>query len=390
LEVGDKAQERSPLAVALDVWGVSSSQPRGLVNLKRQYARACAVLAKAGDLSICYAGADSDRQWLIEEGLLEHGSGFRRFRIPGRLQRVLAQVPRFPLSQLLANSLLYHSFGTYGFDGRHIQVVGTLVDFVPMRVPQFVPQAFTLEQVRWCEWAAERPDSKWIAISEQVKRDALELGRLREAQVEVVKLCAEDDMFARPAEEAVAATLDELDIRQPYMLCVNTLNPRKNHGRLLDAWQRGRFADQGWMLVLVGHPAGNMLAERLASGKFRGVKWLGYVPRDPLVRLYYGCEAFAYPSLHEGFGIPVAEAIVAGKAVLTSSGSAMADIAGDGARYVDPWDTTDIFHGLSEIVGSASLRDRLGAHNAAQRDHFSLDRLSGDLLQAYRRMSCWI
>jgi glycosyltransferase involved in cell wall biosynthesis len=387
LASSDKAREGSPLPVALDVWGVGSPQPRGVVNLKRQYARACAVLARAGELMICYAGAESDRHWLIDEGLLGCGCRFRRFRVPGRLQRVLAQVRLFPLSRLLADSHVYHSFSTYAFNGRHIQVVGTLVDFVPMRIPQFVPQAFTLEQARWCEWAAERPDSRWIAISEQVKRDALELGRLRETQVEVVKLCAEDDMFSRPTEEAVVSTLDDLGICRPYILCVNTLNPRKNHGRLLDAWQQGRFADQGWMLVLVGHPAGNALAERLVAGEFQGVKWLGYVPRDPLVHVYYGCEVFAYPSLYEGFGIPVAEALVAGKAVLTSSGSAMADIVGKGAKCVDPWDTTDILHGLSEIVGSASLRGRLAAYNAAQRDNFSLDRLAGDLLQAYRRMS---
>jgi glycosyltransferase involved in cell wall biosynthesis len=385
----DKARDYSPLPVALDVWGVSSAQPRGVVNLKRQFARACAVLAKAGDLKICYAGADSDRHWLIEEGLLGQDSKFRRFRIPGRLQRVMAQVPPFSWSWLLGNPRLYHSFGTYGFDGRHTQVIGTLVDFVPMRVPEFVPPAFTLEQERWCEWAERHPDSKWIAISEQVKRDALELGQLREAQVEVVRLCAEDDMFCSPVEEAVASTLDEVGIRQPYILCVNTLNPRKNHVRLLDAWQQGGFEGQGWMLVLVGHPAGNVLAERLASGEFRGVKWLGYVPRDRLVHLYYGCEAFAYPSMYEGFGIPVAEAIVAGKAILTSSGSAMADIVGEGARYVDPWDTTEILRGLSEIVSSRSLRERLGAHNAAQREDFSLDRLSGDLLRAYRRVSRW-
>jgi glycosyltransferase involved in cell wall biosynthesis len=258
-----------------------------------------------------------------------------------------------------------------------------------MRVPQFVPPAFTLAQKRWCAWAERHPDSRWIAISEQVKRDALELGRLRADQVEVVKLCAGDDMFSRPGEDAVASTLGDLGIRPPYVLCVNTLNPRKNHGRLLDAWQRARLQDQGWMLVLVGHPAGNALAERLASGDFCGVTWLGYVPRDQLVHLYYGCEVFAYPSLYEGFGIPVAEAVVAGKAVLTSSGSAMADIAGAGAVYVDPWDTTDILHGLAKIAGSASVRARLGAHNAGQRDSFTLDRLAADLLRAYRRVSSW-
>lgn len=379
------SQPERPLRVTLDVWDVGSPKPRGVVNLKRQFSRACALLAQSGDLHVCYAGGGADRDWLLDEGLLGYGT-FHRFRIPGRLQRIAAQIKFLPLSKLLGQPDLYHYFGLYPFSSGRMRVVGTLLDFVPMRVPQFVPLDFTLDQVRWCRWAASHPDARWIAISEQTKRDALALARLREDQVSVVNLCADDDMFSQPAVQEVASTLESIGVHQPYLLCVNTLNFRKNHIRLLEAWEQGDFARQGWTLVLVGRAAGHPIANKLRSGGFDGVTWLGYLPRQQLVHLYYGCEAFVYPSLYEGFGIPVAEAIVAGKAVLTSHRSAMADIAGEGAICIDPWDTISLMRGLSELINNPSLRMKLVEYNTAQRQKFSSKRMAESLLEAYRHI----
>jgi glycosyltransferase involved in cell wall biosynthesis len=114
---------------------------------------------------------------------------------------------------------------------------------------------------------------------------------------------------------------------------------------------------------------------------------MGYVPRPELVHLYYGCEAVVYPSLYEGFGIPVAEAIVAGKAVLTSHRSPMADTAGSGAICIDPWDTNSIASGLADLICDAALRQELANYNWGQRQRFSIERLAEDLFAAYQAIA---
>jgi glycosyltransferase involved in cell wall biosynthesis len=371
-----KPQPQRPLTVALDVWAAGRPNPTGLVTLRRQYARACALLARRNQVRICYAGAEADRTWLVREGLLDCGT-FRRFRIPGRLQRQAARMSFLPVSWLFGQPEIYHSFTPYPFISSHTQVVGTLIDFVPMRLPESVPLSSTLNQVRWCQWATGQPDARWIAA----------LARLRSDQVQVVELCAGNDMFLQPSISELTLTLKTMGIRQPYLLCVNSLGLRKNHIRLLRAWEQGAFANQGWTLVLVGNGGVNPLSEKLSSGALKGVIWMGYVPAPELVHLYYGCEAVVYPSLYEGFGIPVAEAIVAGKAVLTSHRSPMADIAGQGAISIDPWDTASLARGLAELVCDRSLRQELADYNWGQRQRFSIERLAEDLFAAYQAIA---
>jgi glycosyltransferase involved in cell wall biosynthesis len=374
-----------PMNITLDVWGAGSNAPRGVVQQKRQYAKACTQLVQRGDIRLHYAGSDPDHEWLLKEGLLDYGV-FHRFRVPGRLQQMAADLKIEPLNLLLGNPDIFHSFTLYPFQRGRMRVVGTLIDFVPMRVPEFVPLEMLKQQVIWCQWASKHPSAAWITSSEQIKQDAMALARLQSEQVVIAKFCADDDVFLVPTDQDVNKTLGSLGINRPYLLCVNTFNPRKNHGRLLEAWEKGQFSKQGWSLVLVGHPAGNPLTDRLRSGEYSGASWLGYLPRHQIIHLYYGCDAFVYPSLYEGFGTPVAEAVVAGKAVLTSLRSPMAETAGSGAIYVDPWDTSSIEKGLSALINDEDMRCGLSVYNFSNRRMFSIGRLAEDLLTAYREL----
>lgn len=369
-------------SIALDVWGTGSSEPRGIVNLKRQYAKAAAILAETQRIRLCYAGTASDEVWLHEERLLDHAT-FRRFRIPGRIARRPYLGKIFPVSRLLGQPDLFHSFTLFPFQNGRTTVIGTLVDFVPMRTPEFVPISFTAEQIAWCKWASKHPKAGWIAISEQTRQDALALGRLHEHQVTVVHPGAQDDMFIEPNPQEISSTLASLGLPSRYLLCVNTLNPRKNHARLIDAWDAGKFAASGWTLVLVGHAAGNPLTEALQANRHAGVVWLGYVSRQQLRHLYYGCAAFLYPSLYEGYGIPVAEAIVAGKTVLTSQRSSMLEIVGADSIQVDPRDVDSLTAGIRKLIDCLGTRTHETPHLHSQRFKLRLDAVSENLLQSY-------
>jgi len=375
------------IKVALDVWKISEAEPTGVINLRRSFARACTLLSEEDKIALSYTGMPADKIWLIDNRLL-NSANFQYFRIPGRLQKLIASLKFLPWGSAVAKSDIYHSVTEYPYINKRTQVIGTLIDFIPLRLPEYVPEDFTRNQLSWCHWAAQHPETRWIAISENTKRDALSFSCLNKDQIWVVDLCAEDDIFNCPPSWVINSTLGKYHLQQPYLLCVSDLNPRKNHLRLLNVWKGGEFADQGWRLALAGYHSNNPITNKIKSGEFCNISWLGYIPRDELIALYYGCEGFVYPSLYEGFGLPVVDAIVAGKAVLTSQNSPMAEMAGSGAICINPYDTADISRGLYELILDSRLRDEMADHNQKRRQYFSIRRFSSDLFEAYQSIHC--
>lgn len=146
--------------------------------------------------------------------------------------------------------------------------------------------------------------------------------------------------------------------RTPYVLTVCTLHPRKNLRRLLSAFSRFRERHPEWTLVVAGR-AGWLLEETGLDRDQPGVHWLGYVDQDQLRSLYQHAAVFALPSLFEGFGFPVLEAMASGVPVLTSSTSSLPEVAGDAAILADPLDEAAITAGLDRLATDQALRDRL-------------------------------
>ena len=176
-----------------------------------------------------------------------------------------------------------------------------------------------------------------IAVSEFTKRELVELLAVDESRVRVVPN-AVGEAFAPDGERTAG----------DYVLAVGTLEPRKNLPRLARAARRAdvelRVAGpQGW---------GSVSAE--------GATFLGFVPDDELARLYRGALCVAYPSLYEGFGIPVLEALACGAPVVTSAGTAMAEIADGAAVLVDPHDEESIAAGIREAIARREELARKG------------------------------
>jgi glycosyltransferase involved in cell wall biosynthesis len=135
---------------------------------------------------------------------------------------------------------------------------------------------------------------------------------------------------------------------QPYVLWVGTVEPRKNLSALLGAFQS---LDVPHELALVGPPGWHTDLDALVAGLGGRVRVLGFVPEHDKRALMAGAAAFCYPSLSEGFGLPVLEAMAQGTPVVTSAGTATAELAGDGAGIlIDPRDPADIARGLAEVL----------------------------------------
>ncbi len=174
-----------------------------------------------------------------------------------------------------------------------------------------------------------------------------------------------------------------------FWLCVGTIEPRKNHERLFAAyaaWRRDTGSDmplvlaggKGWLMEDVARTVAELgIAEHLI--------FTGYVSDAELAWLYAACYAFLYPSLFEGFGLPVLEAMSLGAAVVCSDATALPEVAGDAALLVDPLDVGGLTQAMAALSKDAALRADLKARSGARAGLFSWDRTAAIVLEAYRR-----
>lgn len=176
-----------------------------------------------------------------------------------------------------------------------------------------------------------------ISVSRHTKRDILDLYGTPSQKVVVVGEGIEDHF--RPAdEEEIQRVQDQYAIRRPYLLMVGTLEPRKNHALAFEAL--ARLKAEGWPQCLVVAGGRGWLFDTVKSevellGLADDVIFTGRVPEEDLPPLYSGADCFLMPSLYEGFGIPVLEAMACGAPVVCSTASSLPEVAGDAALYIE-------------------------------------------------------
>ncbi len=177
----------------------------------------------------------------------------------------------------------------------------------------------------------------------------------------------------RPAtEEDIARARARLILDQPYVLCVGSLEPRKNLRRLVEAWKRIGVEKDGRTLVLVG-ASGKVFRDSGIGSLPGNVRVAGFVPDDELRALFSGADAFVFPSLYEGFGLPVIEAMACGAPVVCSKAGALPEVVDDAAVLVDPLDIDSIATGLTTVLTSRSLQASLRQRGIARAKQFSWD-----------------
>ena len=195
-------------------------------------------------------------------------------------------------------------------------------------------------------------------------------------RISVVPLGYDRAMFHPAAEFVVAGS------QRPYLLHVGQAYPHKNLRRLIQAFLPLAVTEPDLCLLLVGkqHPTESPLLRRMVAelGLSGQVMFRPYVPASALPDLYRGALAFVYPSLWEGFGLPVLEAMACGTPVLTSLGSGTEEVAGGAALLVSPVVTEELTTGMRQLIQQPSLRDHLRAAGLQRADQFSWDRAAAD------------
>ncbi len=193
--------------------------------------------------------------------------------------------------------------------------------------------------------------------------------------------------FAAPEPEAVPPVLARHGIDFPYALFVGVLQPRKNVARIVRAFCSARQrADLPHRLAIAGK-RGWLSAEIDAAISEAGdaIRLLGYVPDEDLPALYAGADAFLFPTLYEGFGIPVLEAFACGTPVVTSNVSALPEVAGDAALLVKPTSLEEISSAIEAALCDDALRERLRRRGLERVRRFDWRQTAELTLQAYER-----
>ncbi len=163
---------------------------------------------------------------------------------------------------------------------------------------------------------------------------------------------------------------DSYGLPFPYLLSVSNRKAHKNEFRLVDAFAKADL-DSQIRLVLTGEPTPRLTHWIETRGVKSRVQFAGVVQEDKLPSLYRGAEALIFPSLYEGFGLPIVEAMACGTPVVTSNVTAMPEIAGDAALLVDPRSVEQIADAMAQVVSDPVLRDQLRNKGLERATHFS-------------------
>jgi glycosyltransferase involved in cell wall biosynthesis len=208
-------------------------------------------------------------------------------------------------------------------------------------------------------------------------------------RISVTPYAAPQQFHAPQDPETIQHCRDRLGIHGPYMLYVGNLQPRKNLTRLVSAFIQARERDAfSERLLIAGQFAWKFAAQRrlLDDAATAGhIIHIGYVDDADLPPLYAAATAFLFPTLHEGFGIPILEAMATGTPVLTSNVSSMPEVAGDAALLVDPTDEATISAAISTLATDRDLRERLTAAGLRRAATFSWHDTAQLTLAAYER-----
>ena len=227
-----------------------------------------------------------------------------------------------------------------------------------------------------------------IAISKCTREDAVRLLGLSPEKIEVIYPGIAPAFF-QACPEPSGETIRRHGLNKPYALYVGSIEPRKNVGMLLDAWQElARDIREEFDLVIAG-PWG--WGDRAVYGRLQsqipGVRYLGYVPESDLAALTAAATVFAYVSLYEGFGLPVGQAMAAGVPVLTSIVSALPEVVGDAGLAADPRSREEIRRGLERLLLSPSMRSELARRGRARARAFTWEACAQKSWQFFERVA---
>ncbi|OQA89887.1 MAG: D-inositol 3-phosphate glycosyltransferase [Elusimicrobia bacterium ADurb.Bin231] len=225
---------------------------------------------------------------------------------------------------------------------------------------------------------------KIITISQSSKNEIMKYLSIDQDKISVVNP-AIDTVFDTRISANSHKMLAELNINRPYILFVGSIEPRKNIAKLMQAYRS--IKEKNYIpheLVIVGSGHTNFADAGIEL--LNGIKCLGYLSDTELKTLYQNAEAFVYPSLYEGFGLPPLEAMACGCPVVTSNVSSLPEVCGDASVYVDPCSIDSIADGMYSVLSNENLRKSMIEKGLERVKMFNWDRCAAETLKVFEEV----
>lgn len=275
----------------------------------------------------------------------------------------------FPIERLVGTIDVYHSSDWAQAPSDAFKVT-TIHDLVPIKYPELsLPKLVSAHKAR-LKWIKREVD-RVIVPSKATAEDIKSFG-IKEDRIRVIPEAPDIDL-----KQASSAQIENLKNKYKigkYILSVG-VTPRKNTNRIIDAFKK--LNTKNLELVIIGKAT-------MDADMVKGVKLLGHIPKSELATFYSGAEVLVYPSLYEGFGLPILDAFVCRTPVVTSKTGSMAEVAGKAAVLVDPQDTNSIAKGIQNAIKMEEVLVKKGLGRVKE---FSWQKNAAETLKVYNEAS---
>ncbi len=298
---------------------------------------------------------------------------------PSILEFLWNRLHTYPIEKMVGPVDIFHSSDWLEppVMSKATKKVTTVHDMISYLFPSSMHPKIISNQKRRMALVKKESDAI-IADSKTTKDDVVKFLEIPEEKVKVIPLAASED-FKPQNDEFVENTMAKYKLKKPYILSVATQEPRKNLQKLLDAFEQVLKVKPDANLVLVGkygwggglHTPGNVI-------------WTNYVPEEDLVNLYSGCQVFVYPSLYEGFGLPILEAMACGAPVITSNNSSMEEVGKNAAILVDPRNEKQIAKAIEFVLNlNGENYEKMKHASISRAKEYSWEKTAKDTLKLY-------
>ncbi|OGD65732.1 hypothetical protein A3F08_02940 [Candidatus Berkelbacteria bacterium RIFCSPHIGHO2_12_FULL_36_9] len=314
---------------------------------------------------------------------------YKIYHIPGWIKERVFSLPVSFTRSWVKNSDLVHATEFLSFDnGLKIPQILTIHDLTMIKFPKHRGSE-SIRHGKMLKKAAQNADYI-IAVSVATKKDIVKLLHINEEKIKVI-YNGKDNVFKphKITEKEKKYLTEKYKFALPYILFLGTIEPRKNIANLLLAFDKFAHKNNKYYLILAGKKGWNTKEiEKVYKGmEYKNrVRFLDYVEQKDLPLIYNASDLFCYPSLYEGFGLPVLEAMACGTPVLTANISSLPEVGGSAAGYVDPKNTDEIYQAITKILLNKNLLRKMKTEGIRQAKKFSWAKCAKETHQVYEEI----
>ncbi|MBI2009622.1 MAG: glycosyltransferase family 4 protein [Candidatus Chisholmbacteria bacterium] len=288
----------------------------------------------------------------------------------------------FSIERLVGPVDVFHAWDWQQPPAIKAKLVTTIHDLTPLKFPQDHLAKTVAVHRRRLHWV-KKEAAAIIADSEATKKDVIELLKIPQEMIHPVYLAANETFtnFIKQPTKIITQEIDRVrsryQLHHDYLLSVGTREPRKNLSRIVDAF---KAVDERFHLVIAGNYGWGNDVDKPNVELTKRIHTLGFVPEQNLPALYAGAAALVYPSLYEGFGLPVLEAMSVGCPVVTSDRGSLKEVVSNTAVVVNPESQNSIYQGILEAISREKELKTLGFKRSHQ---FSWEKTARETLKVY-------